>query len=415
MIQVKETSARILAFLLALLLAVPAVEARHRSHGQPRTRQGKRHHYLGSRSTSSLVFRIGRRGRHRAIARLPQEIGVLVVNEAGDVVVNQLADVEFNPASAVKIITAYGALKTFGAEHKFSTSLHLDGHLDEASGAFQGDVYVQGGDPDFRRCDALNLGEALAQSGIKKVQGKVLVSADFSYCSDPNASRSAKRLVRIWRAMKESPVVVQGGVGVASAKDTTEPVAEIQSEPLRETLKEMLSLSLNHVAEQIGRSVGGIKRLEELVAQASGTDPAALKLASASGLGRSRVKPRDMMMVLQSLRATLQSNGLDLADIFPVAGIDRGTLDDRFTGPAERGSVVAKTGTLPGTDGGTSALVGMFRSQKEDLYFVIFCWRGSVVGFRHHQDEIIRKLQSERGGPKTFDYGAGSTPVAGGV
>lgn len=66
--------------------------------------------------------------------------------------------------------------------------------------------------------------------------------------------------------------------------------------------------------------------------------------------------------------------------------------------------MVAKTGTLPGTDGGASALVGMFRSRKEDLYFVIFCWRGSVVSFRHQQDELIRRLQARRGGPKPFEY-----------
>ena len=37
----------------------------------------------------------------------------------------------------------------------------------------------------------------------------------------------------------------------------------------------------------------------------------------------------------------------------PVAGIDPGTLEDRFTGLPWRGSVIAKTGTLTlRTDGG---------------------------------------------------------------
>jgi len=169
-------------------------------------------------------------------------------------------------------------------------------------------------------------------------------------------------------------------------------------------LKEMLSYSQNNVAEQIGRSVGGISKMEDLVTREAGLAPGSLKLSSASGLGKGRVKPKDMMLVLKGLRNELKKQGLDLQDICPVAGIDHGTLDERFKTPAERGSVVGKTGTLPGTDGGTSSLVGMFRAQKEDYYFVIFCWRGDVVSFRHQQDELIRKLQSTRGGPKPFEY-----------
>jgi D-alanyl-D-alanine carboxypeptidase/D-alanyl-D-alanine-endopeptidase (penicillin-binding protein 4) len=204
-----------------------------------------------------------------------------------------------------------------------------------------------------------------------------------------------------------------GGARITAVSCATVPeipqsatsLVEYKSEPLRDTLKEMLCFSLNHVAEQLGRTVGGVHKLEEIVAQDTGTAPGAIKLASASGLGKNRVKPRDMMLVLKALRTELQTNEMDFKDIFPVAGIDRGTLDERFTSEPERGSVVAKTGTLPGTDGGSSALVGMFRSQKEDLYFVIFCWKGSVVGFRHQQDELIRKLQAQRGGPKPYEYG----------
>ena len=38
----------------------------------------------------------------------------------------------------------------------------------------------------------------------------------------------------------------------------------------------------------------------------------------------------------------------------PVAGVDPGTLEDRYTDALTRGSVVAKTGTLISTDGGAS-------------------------------------------------------------
>ena len=87
------------------------------------------------------------------------------------------------------------------------------------------------------------------------------------------------------------------------------------------------------------------------------------------------------------------------ADIMPVAGIDPGTLEDRFTGPAWRGSVIAKTGTLIRTDGGASSLVGQMRTARgEVLLFVIFNQRGSVLRFRANQDYLVMQAQNTRGG-----------------
>ena len=75
------------------------------------------------------------------------------------------------------------------------------------------------------------------------------------------------------------------------------------------------------------------------------------------------------------------------------------------TGPAWRGSVIAKTGTLVRTDGGASALVGQMRAANgEVLLFVIFNQRGSVARFRENQDYLVMLIQNSRGGPKSFDY-----------
>ena len=110
------------------------------------------------------------------------------------------------------------------------------------------------------------------------------------------------------------------------------------------------------------------------------------------------------MQVLKALETELDRYNMDFQNIMPVAGIDNGTLEKRFTGESEKGSVVAKTGTLTTTDGGVSALVGVMRSQKEDLYFVIFGWHGGVQSMRKNQDVLIRQLQEARGGPRAFDY-----------
>jgi len=412
--------ARLLNIALALSLVIlPAAEAKHRTSSAT-------HHFSNHRLISMAlpakrtVYAAHHRHKLRGkassrVQRLQQEIGVLVMTEDGDTVLDQLSNIEFNPASAVKIVTAYGALKTWGPNYRFTTNVLVDGELNKETGVLAGDVYIQGADPEFEREDAMSLCQSLSDAGVKKIEGKLLVSPGFSYRCDSDSSRSARSLLNVWRHMGGARVTAHSGGTVAQIPQSAQSVVEYQSEPLRDTLKEMLCFSLNQVAEQMGRSLGGVHKLEEIVSQQIGTAPGALKLASASGLGKSRVKPRDMMLVLKGLRTELRANDLDFKDIFPVAGIDRGTLDERFTAPTERGSVVAKTGTLPGTDGGASALVGMLRSQKEDLYFVIFCWRGNVVSFRHQQDQLIRRLQAQRGGPKPYDYGSLAVPADDGV
>jgi D-alanyl-D-alanine carboxypeptidase/D-alanyl-D-alanine-endopeptidase (penicillin-binding protein 4) len=112
-----------------------------------------------------------------------------------------------------------------------------------------------------------------------------------------------------------------------------------------------------------------------------------------------------MMKIFRALRTELQKNKLTPGDIMPVAGIDPGTLEDRFTGPAWQGSVIAKTGTLVRTDGGASSLVGQMRTASgETLLFVIMNQRGNVVRFRQNQDYLVMQVQNSRGGPRPFAY-----------
>ena len=111
------------------------------------------------------------------------------------------------------------------------------------------------------------------------------------------------------------------------------------------------------------------------------------------------------MKIYRALFAELQRYRLTPSSIMPVAGIDPGTLEDRFTGLPWRGSVIAKTGTLIRTDGGASSLVGQMRTANgETLLFVIMNQRGSVSRFRENQDYLVMLVQNTRGGPKAFEY-----------
>jgi D-alanyl-D-alanine carboxypeptidase/D-alanyl-D-alanine-endopeptidase (penicillin-binding protein 4) len=158
------------------------------------------------------------------------------------------------------------------------------------------------------------------------------------------------------------------------------------------------------MAERIGDSLGGRESVTRQIMRL-GIPAEEVQFASLSGLGVNRVTPRAMMKIFRALRNELQKHRLSPADIMPVAGIDPGTLEDRFTGPAWQGSVIAKTGTLIRTDAGASSLVGQMRTAKgETLLFVIFNQRGSVLRFRQNQDYLVMQVQNSRGGPKPFNY-----------
>jgi len=159
------------------------------------------------------------------------------------------------------------------------------------------------------------------------------------------------------------------------------------------------------MAERIGDSLGGTQSVRRHIINTLAIPPDEIKLASSSGLGINRVTPRAMMRIFRELRKELQKNKLSPADIMPVAGVDPGTLEDRFTGPVSQGSVIAKTGTLVRTDGGASSLVGQMRTAKgETLLFVIMNQRGNVVRFRENQDYLVMQVQNSRGGPQAFKY-----------
>jgi D-alanyl-D-alanine carboxypeptidase/D-alanyl-D-alanine-endopeptidase (penicillin-binding protein 4) len=178
-----------------------------------------------------------------------------------------------------------------------------------------------------------------------------------------------------------------------------------KSSKLVDVLKALLCYSNNFMAERIGDGLGGPDAISSILTKKLSLNPDDLVLASTSGVGVNRVTPRAMMKVLRALRDELARHKLSLTDILPVAGIDPGTLEERYTDALERGSVVAKTGTLVRTDGGASSLVGQMKTKSgREVLFVIMNQRGNVIRFRHNQDMIVSSIQNSLGGPAPFHY-----------
>jgi D-alanyl-D-alanine carboxypeptidase len=196
-----------------------------------------------------------------------------------------------------------------------------------------------------------------------------------------------------------------GAVDVGPVSPSAKLLLTQKSSKLVDILKVLLCYSNNFMADRIGDTLGGPQAVRERLTAALGLAPDDLKISALSGLGVNRISPRTMMKVYRALLGELQKHGLQPSAIMPVAGIDPGTLEDRFTGMPWRGSVIAKTGTLLRTDGGASSLVGQMRTANgETLLFVIMNQRGSVSRFRENQDYLVMLVQNSRGGPKAFDY-----------
>lgn len=355
--------------------------------------------------------------------------GVLIETLDGKVVSSQAADQSFNPASSIKLATALVALRNFGPNHRFTTGFWTDGSVDKATGTLTGNLYVTGRDPSFHHEHAVMIARQLNALGIRTVSGDLVVAPGFTmnfnwsargsgelFYETLDASLRSSEATRAWiyerttlgdqaSLQTVSSLSVMGEVYVGTLAPAARILLTHKSSKLTDVLKVLLCYSNNFMAERIGDSLGGKDSVMRQLTTNWKIPADQIYFASLSGLGVNRVTPRAMMMILRALRSELQKNRLSPTDIMPVAGIDPGTLEDRFTGPAWQGSVVAKTGTLIRTDGGASSLVGQMRTRSgETLLFVIMNQRGSVLRFRSNQDYLVMQVQNSRGGPKAFNY-----------
>lgn len=355
--------------------------------------------------------------------------GVLIETLDGRVVASQGADERFNPASSIKLATAFVAIRNLGPNHRFTTGFWTDGSLDKATGTIQGNLYVTGRDPSFHYEHAVMIAKQLNNLGIRSVSGNLIVAPGFTMNFSSSARGSGGSLydtldatlrsseaTRAWAFERTalgdvaslqtvSSLAVMGEVEVGPVAPGARLLLTHKSSKLTDILKVLLCYSSNFMAERIGDSLGGKDAVMRQLVATLGIPADEVRFASLSGLGVNRVTPRAMMQILRGLRNELQKNRLTVADIMPVAGIDPGTLEDRFTGPAWQGSVIAKTGTLVRTDGGASSLVGQMKTKNGDtLLFVILNQQGSVVRFRSNQDYLVMQVQNSRGGPQAFSY-----------
>mgnify|MGYP000215096734 CR=1 FL=1 len=365
-----------------------------------------------------------------ASVEIPGYSGILIESLDGNVVLESNSNYTFNPASNVKIATAYAILKTFGPEFRFQTNVYTDGAVDPSTGTLVGNLYISGKDPMFSSQHAVVLAHELNRLGIRSVSGDLIVSDNFVMNYSSSAQVSGRSLFTVIDASKRSAAATRawleylsysgkfgtvatppgiaftGDVYVQPAPTNLNHLFTHESAPVKEILKANLCYSNNFLSERLGDLLGGPYSVARIVHLNASVPPAEFSIQTASGLGYNRVTPNAMMILLRALRSDLAKYKLTFADIMPVAGVDKGTLEGRFDTDFSKGSVVGKTGTLNNTDGGVSALAGEVNTRNGKLLFVIFNQRGSVSRFRSFQNYFVSLVQGQFGGAVPVKYDA---------
>jgi D-alanyl-D-alanine carboxypeptidase/D-alanyl-D-alanine-endopeptidase (penicillin-binding protein 4) len=322
--------------------------------------------------------------------------GVYVETLSGKELLAHNAESHYNPASVVKIATSDVALRNLGPDFRYGTRFFADGEVDRKAEELRGDLVVVGsGDPSLTTEHAAVIAAALRRDGVARVTGDLVVTGPLvmNFAGDRAAAGAAFK-----RVFGARGVEVDGKVAVRPEAPTGGMTLLFthRSAPLVDILKAQNNYSNNFMAHEVGARVGGAGGVERSMEDRYGFAPGDVRLETTSGLGENAMRPRDVVALLRGVAGAYEPSRL-----MPVAGVDAGTLDDRFGEPGMRGAVVAKTGTLSSV----SVLAGYMYTRREGVVlFAIMNEGGSPGAFRPLQDLLVRELFEAYGGPAPISY-----------
>ncbi|MGI8794338.1 MAG: D-alanyl-D-alanine carboxypeptidase/D-alanyl-D-alanine endopeptidase, partial [Acidimicrobiales bacterium] len=348
-----------------------------------------------------------------------EDSSCLLVRKGGTTVFQRDPDRSVVPASTLKLVTAWAALKRFGAGHRFSTEVRAPARPN--GGAVERLWLVGGGDPllatapytarFFNQPQISTSMEALADrvkaAGVVEVSGpllgddgrfdsvRYLASWKEAYVLDSDVGPVSPLVVNdnfvTWGAkdvpaadpavhgasvlrdlLRDRGVKAEGPAARGAAPVGSVLIATISSPPMSALVTEMLSESDNLTAEVLVKAMGqafgrggswpaGLEVIKATVSK-SGLAVGSLTQLDGSGLERdNRLNCRLLISVLEDPEV-----GAALFAGLPVAG-ETGTLSTRLTEEGVRGKIRAKTGSLDFVAG----LVGFAESPAGPLSFAV--------------------------------------------
>ena len=307
-------------------------------------------------------------------------------------------------ASLTKIATTLAALNKWGAKYQFPTDIYVTGEI--TNGIVTGDIIIKGsGDPLFVWEEAIALGNALHQLGIREIQGNLLVTDKFYMNYQDQALKAGKLLkqgldLKLWQSgitkqylqmpvgTRQPEIAIAGQVQLINqVPANAQQLIRHRSLPLAEILQQMNIYSNNKMAQMLADLAGGAEQVAQISAEIAGFPTAEIELVNGSGLGEeNKISPRAVCQMLIAIERLLRSHSLTTSDLFPTAGRDIvGTVQDRGLPK----STTIKTGTLDRV----SALAGVIPTGDHgNVYFSIINYGDRVKYFRQQQDILLNEL-----------------------
>jgi len=344
--------------------------------------------------------------------------------QSDGVVFARNADLSLAPASNEKLPVTFAALKQLGLTYRFKTEVLARGSQEGT--VWHGDLFLKGfGDPTLTRSRLGRLAQAIADTGITRVDGRLYgdeswfdakraapgwkpgylifecpplsaLVVDRAVYDGRTSMRPAVAAAGTFRRLLRGYGVTTGPVGVGRAPDTAKLLATSESATLRNVIAVMDRHSDNFRAEMLlkelgaesgngGTTAAGAAVVRRALADAN-VPLAGVVIADGSGLSlRDRLTATAISHIL-----TIAWSDSTLHAAFwtalPVAG-EQGTLEHRLNDAPARGIVRAKTGT---TDE-ASALSGYVR----DRFAFVVVQNGSPVSAtaaRKAQDRFATAL-----------------------
>ncbi len=334
----------------------------------------------GTAAPPSLVLALDRALRAPGIAP-SQSAAVVLDARSGATLYARNGTASLLPASVEKLAVSYSALRVLGPTYRFRTE--LVGVGSRSGRVWHGSLGLVGyGDPTLTRADIDRLAKRFADTGIRRVQGRVfgddtyfdarrdavgwkpsylgIESRPLSALSvagapltgvNGSAIAAARTLIG---ALRARGIAVTGRAGTGRAPEDALPIAFDLSQRLSNLLPRMNADSDNFVAEMVLKGLGATAaapgstaagaRVVRSTLRAAGVRLAGVRIADGSGLSRYDRVTADALVDILRAGARDPRTGALFVSSLAVAG-SSGTLERRLATRPTRGRVHAKTGT----------------------------------------------------------------------
>jgi D-alanyl-D-alanine carboxypeptidase/D-alanyl-D-alanine-endopeptidase (penicillin-binding protein 4) len=325
------------------------------------------------------------------------------------------------PASVEKLYTTASALLRFGADATLSTAVAGRGFLDP-DGVWRGDLYLRGGgDPTLGADDLQRLARAVNAAGILRVDGSVLGDESrfdllrgsfdtggaydrdiggvlsalaFNRGFSKDGRPAAQAAAQFAKALRAEGIRVEGRSGAGTAPAAAQPLAAVDSPPMRDLVRLTNVPSDNFLAEMLVKDLGAEFAGSGTTAAGVGVVRAQLaalnltpQVVDGSGLSRAdRTTPRQVVRLLEAMHGQKVAGAFEGS--LAVAG-RTGTIRRRMRGTAAQDRCRGKTGTLIGV----SALAGLCDSAGgHTVAFAMLMNRTSVARAHGVQDRVAAAI-----------------------